>query len=48
MNEEIDTALLFFIWLAVWPFPRGKPKPPTTRRELITTNNHGIKKYRFL
>jgi len=28
MNEEIDTALLFCVWLTVWRFPRGRPGPP--------------------
>lgn len=48
MNEEIDTALVLFIWLTVWRFPRFNARPPTTEGELITTYNHRITKYIFL
>jgi hypothetical protein len=48
MSEEIDTALLFCVWLTIWHFPRGKPRPPTAEAELITTNNRGSLNYRIL
>lgn len=48
MNEQSDLTLILLLWLTIWTAPRGKPRPPNAEAELITTNNHGITKYRFL